>query len=177
MTSGEVSFSISEPRASALRADFEDYLDGFSPGVQDILENFEFRNQIPRLSKLLAAGAGAEVVEGELRGVVERLAGRLAERCFLLDDFLLVEPGLHVEDRLLGGFEDSVEAPEHGHGEDDIAVLAADVDVAEDIVRDAPDVVGDPVEVGGGHGVGVGVGVSGVLGPSRPHCRRTTISR
>jgi type I restriction enzyme M protein len=34
-----------------LKADFEAYLDGFSPNVQDILENFEFRNQIPRLSK------------------------------------------------------------------------------------------------------------------------------
>ena len=34
-----------------LKADFEAYLDGFSPNVQEILENFEFRNQIPRLSK------------------------------------------------------------------------------------------------------------------------------
>jgi len=34
-----------------LRADFEAYLDGFSPNVQDILEKFEFRNQIPRLSR------------------------------------------------------------------------------------------------------------------------------
>ncbi|MBS1827743.1 MAG: SAM-dependent DNA methyltransferase [Acidobacteria bacterium] len=34
-----------------LRDDFEAYLDGFSPNVQDILNNFEFRNQIPRLSK------------------------------------------------------------------------------------------------------------------------------
>src|SRR5690606_36775993 len=34
-----------------LKADFETYLDGFSPNVQVILENFEFRNQIPRLSK------------------------------------------------------------------------------------------------------------------------------
>jgi type I restriction enzyme M protein len=39
-----------------LRADFEAYLDGFSPNVQDILENFEFRNQIPRLSKADAPG-------------------------------------------------------------------------------------------------------------------------
>ena len=39
-----------------LRADFETYLDGFSPNVQDILENFEFRNQIPRLSKADALG-------------------------------------------------------------------------------------------------------------------------
>jgi type I restriction enzyme M protein len=39
-----------------LRADFEAYLDGFSSNVQDILENFEFRNQIPRLSKADALG-------------------------------------------------------------------------------------------------------------------------
>ncbi len=39
-----------------LKADFEAYLDGFSPNVQDILENFEFRNQIPRLSKADALG-------------------------------------------------------------------------------------------------------------------------
>jgi type I restriction enzyme M protein len=34
-----------------LLADFEDYLDGFSPNVQDILDNFKFRNQLPTLSK------------------------------------------------------------------------------------------------------------------------------
>lgn len=35
----------------ALKADFEAYLDGFSPNVQEILENFEFRAQVPKLSK------------------------------------------------------------------------------------------------------------------------------
>jgi len=39
-----------------LKADFEAYLDGFSPNVQDILENFEFRNQVSRLSKADALG-------------------------------------------------------------------------------------------------------------------------
>ena len=39
-----------------LKADFEAYLDGFSPNVQEILENFEFRNQVPRLSKADALG-------------------------------------------------------------------------------------------------------------------------
>ena len=34
-----------------LKSDFEAYLDGFSANVQDILKNFEFRNQISRLSK------------------------------------------------------------------------------------------------------------------------------
>ena len=32
-----------------LRADFEAYLDGFSPNVQEILDKFKFRNQIPTL--------------------------------------------------------------------------------------------------------------------------------
>ena len=39
-----------------LTADFIAYLDGFSPNVQEILDNFEFRNQIPRLSKADALG-------------------------------------------------------------------------------------------------------------------------
>ncbi|MCK1737993.1 SAM-dependent DNA methyltransferase [Bradyrhizobium sp. 138] len=34
-----------------LKADFEAFLDGFSPNVQVILDNFEFRNQVPKLSK------------------------------------------------------------------------------------------------------------------------------
>ena len=39
-----------------LKDDFEAYLDGYSPNVQDILNNFEFRNQIPRLSRADALG-------------------------------------------------------------------------------------------------------------------------
>src|SRR5438876_3392711 len=53
-------FTLRDLRARAsqqqLRADFEAYLDGFSPNVQEILDNFEFRNQIPRLSKADALG-------------------------------------------------------------------------------------------------------------------------
>src|SRR6185312_14722935 len=53
-------FTLRDLKARAsqqqLKADFEAYLDGFSPSVQDILQNFEFRNQIPRLSKADALG-------------------------------------------------------------------------------------------------------------------------
>lgn len=53
-------FTLRDLRARAgqqqLKADFEAYLDGFSPNVQEILDNFEFRNQIPRLSKADALG-------------------------------------------------------------------------------------------------------------------------
>ena len=39
-----------------LRADFEAYLDGFSPNVQEVLEKFKFRNQIPTLVEADALG-------------------------------------------------------------------------------------------------------------------------
>jgi type I restriction enzyme M protein len=54
------SFTLRDLRARAsqqqLKADFEAYLDGYSPNVQEIIDNFEFRNQIPRLSKADALG-------------------------------------------------------------------------------------------------------------------------
>jgi type I restriction enzyme M protein len=53
-------FTLRDLKARAshqqLRSDFEAYLDGFSPNVQDILENFKFRNQIPTLAKADALG-------------------------------------------------------------------------------------------------------------------------
>ena len=54
-------FTLRDLRAARsqtqLRDDFAAYLDGFSPNVQEILDNFEFRNQIPRLTKADALGA------------------------------------------------------------------------------------------------------------------------
>jgi type I restriction enzyme M protein len=53
-------FSLRDLRArtsqTQLKADFEAWLDGFSPNVQVIIDNFEFRNQVPRLSKADALG-------------------------------------------------------------------------------------------------------------------------
>ena len=46
-------FTLRDLRARArqqqLKADFETYLDGFSPNVQEILDKFKFRNQVPPL--------------------------------------------------------------------------------------------------------------------------------
>jgi type I restriction enzyme M protein len=39
-----------------LKADFEAYLDGFSPNVQDIIDNFDFRHEVTKLSKADALG-------------------------------------------------------------------------------------------------------------------------
>ena len=53
-------FTLRDLRARAsrqrLEADFRSWLDGFSPNVQDILDSFEFRNQISRLSRADALG-------------------------------------------------------------------------------------------------------------------------
>ncbi len=59
-------FTLGDLRARAsrdrLEADFRDYLDGFSPNVQDILNCFEFRNQIPKLSRADVLGSLIEKV-------------------------------------------------------------------------------------------------------------------
>ena len=53
--------------------------------------------------ELLPAGSGPQVVQGEHRGVVELLAGRLPQRRVLVDDAHAVQRVLHVQDGLLGG--------------------------------------------------------------------------
>lgn len=57
-------FTLKDLRARGslerLEADFRDYVDGFSQNVQDILDSFEFRNQIKRLSN---GGALSQLIE------------------------------------------------------------------------------------------------------------------
>ena len=92
--------------------------------------------------------SGREVPEAELGGVVEGLSGGLFEDAGLVVDASFIKPRLLVQDLLLGGFQDGVEAPEDGHGEYDVTVLAPDVDVAEVVVGDSPDEVGYLAELG-----------------------------
>jgi len=44
----------SRAKTQQLKADFEAYLDGFSPNVQEILDKFKFRNQIQTLVDAVA---------------------------------------------------------------------------------------------------------------------------
>ena len=59
-------FTLRDLRSRAsrerLEADFLDYLGGYSRNVQDILDSFEFRHQVPRLSKADALGTLIERV-------------------------------------------------------------------------------------------------------------------
>src|SRR5436190_1313057 len=54
-------FTLRDLKARAkqqqLKVDFDAYLDGFSPNVQEILEKFKFRNQVPTLVEADILGA------------------------------------------------------------------------------------------------------------------------
>ena len=121
-------FTLRDLRARAsqqqLRADFEAYLDGFSPNVQDILENFEFRNQIPRLSKADALGT-----------LIEKLLSpdiNLSPKPVLNGDGSVKHPGLDnhgmgtVFEELIRRFneENNEEAGEHWTPRDAVKLMA-----------------------------------------------------
>ena len=121
-------FTLHDLRARAsrhqLKADFEDYLDGFSPGVQDILENFEFRNQIPRLSKADALGS-----------LIEKLTSpevNLSPDPVIDTDGTVRHPGLDnhgmgtIFEELIRRFneENNEEAGEHFTPRDAVALMA-----------------------------------------------------
>ena len=121
-------FTLHDLKARAsqqqLKADFEAYLDGFSPNVQDILEKFEFRNQIPRLSKADALGT---LIEKFLSPDVN-----LSLRPVLHGDGSIKQPGLDnhgmgtVFEELVRRFneENNEEAGEHWTPRDAVTLMA-----------------------------------------------------
>ena len=121
-------FTLRDLRARAsrqqLEADFRAYLDGFSPNVQDILDNFEFRNQIPRLSKADALGT-----------LIERLTSpdvNLSPHPVLNTDGSVRHPGLDnhgmgsIFEELVRRFneENNEEAGEHWTPRDAVRLMA-----------------------------------------------------
>lgn len=97
--------------------------------------------------QLRLAGRRLKVTEGKGRGVVEYLAGGLPQERVAVGNPGLVEAFFRPEDRPLGRFQHRIQPAEHRHREDHIAVFAADVEIAEHIVGNAPDKVCKPVEV------------------------------
>ena len=121
-------FTLRDLRARAgrqqLRADFVDYLDGFSPNVRDILDNFEFRNQIPRLERADALGS-----------LIEKLTSpaiNLGPDPVIDTDGTVRHPGLDnhgmgtVFEELIRRFneENNEEAGEHFTPRDAVALMA-----------------------------------------------------
>ena len=122
-------------------AEFEVFEDVLYIGRESVEPSFEIGFE------LLRVGTCPKVAQGERGDVVEGLARRLPQRRVLLHDFSLVERGFHVADGLLVVLQHRIEPPQHRHRQDHVAILAANVQITQDIVRDSPDVVGDPVQV------------------------------
>jgi type I restriction enzyme M protein len=121
-------FKLQDLRARAsqqqLKADFEAYLDGFSSNVQEILDSFEFRNQIPRLSKADALGT-----------LIEKLLDHsinLSPNAVLNNDGTIRLPGLDnhamgtIFEELVRRFneENNEEAGEHWTPRDAVKLMA-----------------------------------------------------
>jgi type I restriction enzyme M protein len=121
-------FTLRDLRARAnqqqLKADFEVYLDGFSPNVQEILDNFDFRHQIPRLSKADVLGT---LIEKFLDPAIN-----LSPNPVLNGDGTVKHPGLDnhamgtIFEELLRKFneENNEEAGEHWTPRDAVKLMA-----------------------------------------------------
>ncbi|MGH9931756.1 MAG: type I restriction-modification system subunit M [Pyrinomonadaceae bacterium] len=121
-------FNLRDLRARAsqqkLLADFNDYLDGFSENVQDILENFKFRNQLSTLSKADAIGT---LIEKFLDPDIN-----LSPRPILNDDRSVSLPGMDnhsmgtVFEELVRKFneDNNEEAGEHWTPRDAVRLMA-----------------------------------------------------
>ena len=121
-------FTLKDLRARSnrqqLEADFRAWLDGFSPNVQDILDSFEFRNQISRLSRADALGT-----------LIEKLTSpdiNLSPEPVMNEDGSLRHPGLDnhgmgtIFEELVRRFneENNEEAGEHWTPRDAVRLMA-----------------------------------------------------
>lgn len=114
----------SRSKAQQLKIDFEAYLDGFSPNVQEILEKFKFRNQI-----------GTMIDADILGAVIEKFVSpaiNLSPNPVLFDDGSVRIPGLDnhsmgmIFEELIRRFneENNEEAGEHFTPRDAIELMA-----------------------------------------------------
>src|SRR6266581_6709841 len=121
-------FTLRDLRARAsqqqLKADFEAYLDGFSPNVQEIIDNFDLRHEVPKHSKADALG-----------GLIEKFLSpdiNLSPYPIQNGDGSLKQPGLDnhgmgtVFEELVRRFneENNEEAGEHWTPRDAVKLMA-----------------------------------------------------
>ncbi|MBU8908970.1 type I restriction-modification system subunit M [Desertibacillus haloalkaliphilus] len=134
----------SRSKQQQLKADFIEYLDGFSPNVQEILEKFRFRNQIDTM------------VEADILGaVIEKFVSptiNLSPKPVFDDNGDVRLPGLNnhtmgvIFEELIRRFneENNEEAGEHFTPRD-VVELMADITFLpiEDKIKDAPYIIYD----------------------------------
>jgi len=117
---------------------FNDVLDVRREAVQPI---FKVGKQ------LLLAATGFHVAQGEPGRVVKRLAGGSAQGGALLGDAGFIEHLLGFEHRFLGRLQHRIHAAQNEHGQNNVRVFAALEQIAQHVIGDAPDKVGNPVKL------------------------------
>src|SRR5918999_1677006 len=97
--------------------------------------------------ELLLFGSGFEVAECEWRGIVESLSRGITKGHVLVDVAYLVKLLFLREDCFFSRLQHSVETTDDGHRQNNVTVLATNIDIAQDVIGDAPDKIGDPIEL------------------------------
>jgi hypothetical protein len=114
--------------------------------VEDFLhigrETIKIGNKV--ITEVLRVRAGLEVPQRERGDIVKPKVRGLAKRRPLVGDARLVERRLHLHHRGLGFLRDRIQAAQHGHGKDDVAVFSANVKVAQHVVRNVPNEIRYP---------------------------------
>ncbi|MDT4886220.1 hypothetical protein FQZ97_1225430 [compost metagenome] len=88
-----------------------------------------------------------QALQCEARGVIEDVAGSLTEACRIQVskfDLFTLEANL-LQHGILGWLQETVEAAQDDHRQDDVAILAAHKDVAQAVISDRPDKGNDAV--------------------------------
>ncbi len=114
----------SRAKQQQLKSDFEAYLDGFSPNVQEILDKFKFRNQIPTLVE-------ADILGGLIEKFLDKSIN-LSPKPVLDEDGQVKLPGLDnhsmgtIFEELIRRFneENNEEAGEHFTPRDVVKLMA-----------------------------------------------------
>jgi hypothetical protein len=89
----------------------------------------------------------AQVTKCKWRSVVESLTRCLPQCSILIGDFGIVKRLLHVQYCLLCWFENGVKAADNDHGQNNVPILATNIDISENVVGNAPDEIRNPVQV------------------------------
>ena len=95
-------------------------------------------------TQALPLAACLQLRQRKFGGVVERLSCRYTQRTILCNYLERIKPFFLFQHRLLGRLQHGIKPAQHGKGQDDIAVFAPHIDIAQAIVGNVPDEIGDP---------------------------------
>ena len=101
--------------------------------------------------ELLRGWAAGQIAQAERRRIAESLTGNIAKRTPLVGNPRSIQRLFHFEHLQLGVFQHSIQTADNRHRKNNIAVLTAHINIAQAIIGDTPDEIGDCIEHMGVH--------------------------